>query len=84
MVIVLCWIFKSINNNIFILCESGIGISLIIGMFYIMKFFNLDYNTVYSNIAKNYIINHYKFYSGLIYFEPYIIKSTFGEKMDCS
>lgn len=73
-----------LNQNIFILCENGIGSSLIIGMFYIMKCYNLDYNYVYTYISKIYSINHYDFYAGLKYFEPYIIKNTFGEKMDCS
>ena len=73
-----------LNQNVFLLCDSGIGHSLIVGMFFVMKLLNLNYYNTYHNIATVHKINSYEFYSGLKYYEPYIIKYGFGEKMDHS
>lgn len=69
------------NQNIFLLCETGINNSLIIGMFIIMKMFNLNYNQVYYTIANSHRINSYDFYTGLKFYEIHII-SNFSENMD--
>ena len=73
-----------LNQNVFLLCDSGIGHSLIVGMFLIMKLFNLNYYNTYHKIATIHKINSYEFYSGLKYYEPHIIKCGLGEKMDLS
>jgi len=73
-----------LNQNVFLLCDSGIGNSLIVGMFFIMKLLNLNYYNTYYNIATYNKINSYEFYAGLTYYEPYIIKNGLGEKMDIS
>ena len=72
-----------LNHNIFLLCETGLNNSLIVGMFFLMKFYNVSYNTVYHNIAITNRINPYEFYLGLTSFEPHIIKTT-SENMDLS
>lgn len=73
-----------LNKNIFLLCETGIDNSLIAGMFIIMKMLNLNYNTVYYKIATIYKIKYYDCYSGLKYYEPYILNYNSGDKMDIS
>ncbi len=71
------------NQNIFLLCDTGINNSLIVGMFFLMKFFNINYQSVYHNITLFSKINPYEFYLGLAQFEPYILKSS-CENMDLS
>lgn len=74
----------SLNQNIFLLCESGLLNSLILGMFIIMKFYNLDFDTVFQNISNTYHIHPYNSYSLLKYYEPYILSYPNSEKMDIS
>lgn len=71
-----------LKYNIFILCETGINNSLIIGMFIIMKLYKLKYNDVYNSIVKNNIINSYYYYSGLIFYEQYILDKNNIDDMD--
>jgi hypothetical protein len=73
-----------LNNNIFILCDTGKNISLIIGMFFLMKYHNLNFNTVYYNIAYYNHINSYEYYSNLISFEPYILSPPQSNNMEIS
>jgi hypothetical protein len=70
-----------LNQNIFILCENGIGNSLIVGMFLAMRLYKLNYNQVYYQIATKHSVNHYDFYSGLKHFEPQILNRDL-DKMD--
>ena len=70
------------NQNIFLLCENGISNSLMVGMFFMMKLHVLNYNDVYYRIATIHRINSHDFYSGLKYYEPYIIKCEVNDKMD--
>lgn len=74
----------SLNQNIFLLCETGIDKSLILGIFIMMKLYNLSYHTTYYNIAATNKINNYDSYSGLKNYEPYIGFCGSGEKMDIS
>ena len=73
-----------LNNNVFLLCETGIDNGLIVGMFILMKMLNLNFNNVYYKIANIYKIKSYNYYSGLKYYEPYILKYTSEDKMDIS
>lgn len=72
------------NQNIFLLCENGINNSLIAGIFIAMKLYNLTYNNIYYPISSLYSINSYDYYSGLKYFEPYIINYRPSDQMDIS
>lgn len=72
-----------LNHNIFLLCDTGIGISLMVGIFFLMQYHNINYNTVYHNIAIAHKINPYEYYLMLIHFEPYILKFS-NESMDMS
>ena len=74
----------SLNQNIFLLCETGIDYSLIVGIFIVMKKFNLNYHNAYYKIANIYKIKSYEYYSGLKYFEPYILNYNFKDVMDIS
>jgi hypothetical protein len=69
------------NQNIFILCETGINSSLTVGMFLIMKLYKLNFDYVYHNIAHSHKIGSYELYSGLKHFELFIDDNS-GEKMD--
>ena len=71
-----------LNQNVFLLCETGIEFSLIVGMFIIMKMLNLDYYNTYCNIANIHKIKSYEYYFGLKYYEPYIYNCK--DKMDIS
>ena len=53
-----------------------------VGMFFMMKLHVLNYNDVYYRIATIHRINSHDFYSGLKYYEPYIIKCEVNDKMD--
>lgn len=74
----------SLNQNIFILCNTGINISLFVGMFFLMKFHNLNYKTIYDQIALFHQIFPYEYYACLSLLEPYILKYSSGENMDLS
>ncbi len=73
-----------LNQNVFLLCDTGINNSLIVGMFCVMKLLDLNYYNTYYKIATFNKINSYEFYSGLKHYEPYIIKNRAGDKMDLS
>jgi hypothetical protein len=72
-----------LNKNVFLLCETGIDNSLIVAMFILMKMLNLNYNNVYYKITTIYKIKSYDCYSGLKYYEPYILNNS-EDKMDIS
>jgi hypothetical protein len=65
-----------LNQTVFLLCENGLGNSLIVGIFILMKMYNMNCMSVYYEITKFNIINSYDFYSGLKNYEPYIITSN--------
>lgn len=71
------------NQNIFILCDSGISDSLTVGIFFLMKFYNMNYKTVYNNLSLHYKINSYNYYSKLVNFEKHI-KLYKNDDMDLS
>jgi hypothetical protein len=73
-----------LEQNVFLLCETGIDKSLIVGLFILMKMHNLNFNSVYHNVANSNKINPYECYSGLKIYEPHIIAFGSGEKMDIS
>ena len=74
-------LYNYINNilinqqNVFILCVTGINHSLVVGMFIIMKLYNINFDIVYHNIIQTYKIGPYELYSGLKYYEPFIINN---------
>jgi hypothetical protein len=75
----------SLGNNIFLLCENGIGHSLVVGMFIIMKMHNINFDQVFNQLSASYNINNYDFYSGLKRYEPFIkeeYKKNNNYKMD--
>jgi len=72
----------SLNQNIYLLCETGTNYSLIVGMFVVMKLYNLSYSEVYYRLSSLHNIGSYDFYSGLKYYEPYIIIRDTNNKMD--
>jgi hypothetical protein len=73
-----------LNQNIFLLSDTGLNESLFIGMFFLMKFHNANYQTIYYNIAFNNRIYPYEYYASLTYFEPHILKLYIHENMDLS
>lgn len=74
----------SSNQNIFIMCDTGINNSLIVGMFFLMKLHNINYYSVYYNIASSHKIHSFDFYLGLTHFEPHILKKIEENRMDLS
>jgi hypothetical protein len=75
----------SLGKNIFLCCETGTNQSLIIGMFIIMKMFNINFYNVFYKIFYTNKINSYEYYSGLVNYEPYILSNTnTNDKMDTS
>lgn len=73
-----------LNQNVFILCDTGLNNSLFVGMYFLMKYYNLNYHTVYHNIASSNKINSYEHYLSLTLFEPYIFKLPISNNMDLS
>lgn len=73
-----------LNQNIFLLCETGIDNSLIVGMFIMMKLHNSYFKNIYYQILNIYNnIKPYDFYAGLEYYEQYILNAKTNE-MDIS
>lgn len=63
----------ALGKNIYLSCETGLNQSLIVGMFIMMKMFNLNFYNVYLKICCTNKINPYDYYAGLTNYEPYIL-----------
>lgn len=59
------FILKNINQKIIILDETGKDISMILGMFIVMKYYNVNFDLVYDNIKIYTDLYNKEYYSFL-------------------
>ena len=64
----------NLSENIIILCENGIAGGMLFTIFFLMKFHNMTYDTVYEEISKNIQINSFFYYYSLKSLENQIIQ----------
>jgi hypothetical protein len=81
-------LYKFINgkiiygNNFFLLCDTGINNSLVVGIFILMNIYKAKYNDIYYQLAYTNKINSYEYYSGLVNFEPNILANDMMDLSD--
>ena len=55
----------NLSENIVILCENGIAGGMLFSMFFLMKYYNLPFDTVFERISKSIQVNTIFYYYSL-------------------